>query len=342
METNRQKAKSYVIIAQGGHCGNGYFIPMISWCRAQSPKEASEKIIDLARVKKDKKHAIMYVDQITTMEGLLIEFINNYDTYLTASNIDNELDSRRLNIPYMVEIYNNIQNGHQKNQSRYSNIDHIITRNSFSEDYPIQRHIAPYYDGNKYVYDKTIDMHELLRDFFTVSVKNIAMKKLAYISELKEKYDKKLADKSEIMEYSIMKREFEVHLLQFLMVYYKLFGKNNPLGITHDRSTHSMHFSIDGKPVSIEIPQFPFHGRSSLNCQAHENFSYYKNKSGENKNLEELIIDANVQPIYAETTQTSDDNTVEETSYPRPSQTEKFYNKFQKYLDIKNSHERER
>ena len=213
--TQNTKAKNYVVIAQGGHCGDGYFIPIVTWRRAVDEKQASEKTLELARVKKDKKHAIMYVEEISVMEGLLLEFINNYDPYLTASNMDAGLEERRLNIPSMVEIYNNIQNGHHKRHEKTPEIDHVKTAKSFSDDYPIQQHIAPYYNGSEYVYNKKIDMHSLLKDYFTVSVKNIAMAKLTRMTELGEKVKQTInsthrVNGDETKEYNYMKRELEV------------------------------------------------------------------------------------------------------------------------------------
>jgi len=296
MEQNN--IKSYLVIAQGGHCGDGYFIPMLSWLAGRNKKEAIEQINTRARVKKGKKFAILYVNRILLDEGILVEMINNYDQYLTSSNIYNEEKTRRLNIPTMVERYNSSQFTNKR--IKYDNVDsvnYIKTAESFSEDYPIQRHIAPYYDGSKYVYKKEIDVHEMLREYFTVSVKNIAMKGLAELSDLERKVINKPSEESK-KKYEYKKREYEVHMQEMMLLYYKLFRKDNPLGIVYDRDNHTLSFVYNNNPVCVNIREGLFYDVPE-GVQDNIGFTFYKNHSGERQSLEDLIgLNSDQRSLY--------------------------------------------
>ena len=331
--TNNKKKKTYAVIIQGGHCGNGYFIPILTWRKGTDEKEVNEQLSDFSRLKKGSSRHNMYMTEITLMEGLLIEFINNYDEYLTSSNMDEANDDRRLVIPKMLDIYNNIQGGYQKNQNRYSDKNSIKTRDSFSEDYPIQRHIGPHLVDRQYVYDRDIDMHALLKDYFTVSVKNIAMKKLTHQTKLEQMVNNKTANSKQYIEWKYSKNELEVHLLQFLMIYYKLFGENNPLGIKYDKEHHQMVYNQDNTLVQIDIPQMPFHGRKSLKCSHNNNFLYVLNNNGENKNLEGLIMEKDIPAKYADIPEKEEEEIIYEPDENRPSQPDKFRERYKHYFD---------
>lgn len=190
--------KNYAVIARCGHCGNGYFIPIMFGIVAKDLQTAIEVAKIKPRVKRLSTNAILDAFEVTFVQRLFIDAVNSRDAYLRNNVVPNEdyLHSRRLANP-KPSIY-------KSRQEREDVIDvHMIidqTADDFAERDVLQRFFAPIKQGDKYVYRNRVNHQELLDEFF-------------YQNTIK---------------YGILKDS-----PYFIILYYQIYGEDNPLHITY-------------------------------------------------------------------------------------------------------------
>ena len=90
--------RAYVVIAACGHCGDGFYIPIAFPRFCQSKEAAIESVKSIPRVKRDKKDFVLDAFEITDIESMFLNCINDRDPYLKGyfTKDDRELQDRRI------------------------------------------------------------------------------------------------------------------------------------------------------------------------------------------------------------------------------------------------------
>ena len=190
--------KNYAVIARCGHCGNGYFIPIMFGIVAKDLQTAIEVAKIRPRVKRISTNAILDAFEITMPQRLFIDAVNSRDAYLRYNVLpdDEYLHGRRIANPKPI-IYKSRQE-REDVLSKYVIVEH--TADEYSERDVLQRFFAPVRQGDKLVYKNRVNHQELLDEFF-------------YQNTIK---------------YGILK-----DMPYFIVLYYQLYGEGNPLHITY-------------------------------------------------------------------------------------------------------------
>ena len=349
--------KNYIVLVMGGHAGRGYGVPFLHFVTVDFEDNLSKKLIEervinaalnIPRVKHDQDASVIGFVECTRFEGALVQFINDYNPYLTSSKISAK-DCKELKIKtaYATTIMMDAFRGRGRSMPEiFKNLMKIRVASDFSDDYPIQQSCAP-----SWVFSKTlpkdvdeknlsdqeimdyyqkfgrldypkVDMRKLLKKVFTQSVKKYAMVEIEEPQSVKEIRraievgdPEVLCDNKKIKEL----KEFEYDILrrtQMLMLYCRLFGKDNPLSIRYNGRSHTMTYPSQTSPskiVTVPIPNIPYvivRERMS-EIKLPDSFKTEKDKTGFerhiNESLEQHLMGDIGQfyekpPIYAEKT----------------------------------------
>ncbi len=285
--------KDYIVFVLGGHAGHGYGIPFLHWIRASSEEDAIKLAVELPHVKHHKRDAVLLCLQRSRKEGLFIKLINDMDTYLTESTLSgNKLSDRRIRTAgYIAGLCAEFKKtGAEK---LFADILAIKRGCDFDDEHPLQQLCGPVLTFSKTLSTEKLknltddefldffrkyaklespritpeDAEKALLAYYTIMTKKIAMAEVEEPERIKETrkgietLDKRiLADDKRLMEF----RDFEFNSLrrvQMLMIYNKVMGGNNPLGIRYDSKNHMMTYpSLDDpkRIVRVPIPNVPY------------------------------------------------------------------------------------
>lgn len=190
--------KCYAVVAKCGHCGDGYFIPIMFSVFAPNAKLAAETVKDFPRIKRGAKDCILAVQEISFVEYLLIETINNKDEYLTGvitDRTDEDVKRRRVPVPERKE-YLAREYGLDK-----KHVDRSKTADMYDDDCVLQIYFGPIKNGEHYVYPQNPNMRMVLDDYFYANCLRLGIKKKNITT---------------------------------LCMYYQIYGENNPIGVFFD------------------------------------------------------------------------------------------------------------
>ena len=209
--------KCYAVILKCGHCGDGFYIPIIFTCKCRDRETAVALTKTKARVKRDKKDAVLDSFQITEFERFFIESINDHNPYLknyTLKRSQETMERRVVND--MSDNFNPANRKYLQNSHRQS----FKLAHQYKDYYVLERAYAPRFIGSKLVFSNKVNRRELLDEFF----------------------------KQNTIRYGTRKAD-----PFFMCLYYQMYGKKNDLGIVY----YNGHFSFvnDGKRFSCEIPE---------------------------------------------------------------------------------------
>lgn len=210
---NEEDNKSYASVAMCGHCGNGYYIPILFAHQAVSKNDIPQLVKNTSRVKRDFKYHLLSIEEIDYLEYLLIEAINDSDNYLIPQKEEfarNDIEERRVMLPDLVKL---ISEGDKKEiQKRYeiNNIPAVKTADMYPSYMVLQRRFAPQRKYSEkqhkdfYSFPQKVKIHDFLEDYFTAKV----------------------------FELFIIKRSKTK--IAIMAMYYQLYGENNKLGVHYE------------------------------------------------------------------------------------------------------------
>lgn len=209
--------KCYAVILKCGHCGDEFFIPIIFTCKCRDRETAVALAKTKARVKRDKKDAVLDSFQITDFERFFIELINDHDPYLKNYTIkrSQEILERR--------VINDMSNDYDPARQKYFKNAHkqgYKLSHQYKDYYVLERAYAPRFVGSKIVFSNRVNRRELLDEFF----------------------------KQNTIRYGTRKAD-----PFFMCLYYQMYGKNNDLGIVYYNG--HLSFVNDNQRFSCEIPE---------------------------------------------------------------------------------------
>ena len=107
LQNSHEEQKFYAVQCRCGHVGINHYVKIVFAVIANSRKEAAKKARKFARVKHDKKNAIIDCHQITRDEYDKILLANKNDPYLKCKNIQEQrsidgFESRILEEPISI------------------------------------------------------------------------------------------------------------------------------------------------------------------------------------------------------------------------------------------------
>lgn len=183
--------KCYAVIAKCGHCGTGYFIPIMFTQKCKDIKTAIEATKATAMVKRDRKDCILDAFEITPLEKFCIDSINDHDEYLKGYLYRNtlEIEKRRVLGETMMSYYIS-ENTKRAFQLR--------TAEEYDKFYVLEQYFAPYFQGGQMIFPRKVNREELVHDFI----------------------------KSGCIRYGLLREKYF-----FVCLYYQLYGEDNDLKI---------------------------------------------------------------------------------------------------------------
>lgn len=219
MELNSDLNKNYAVITKCGHCGDGYYIPIIFTAHCKDVYTAIEIIKTIPRVKRDKKDAIIDAFEVTPMQAMFIDAINDRDPYLRGyfDKDTPELQVRRVaNELRCAAIIKNNEDSYS--QEELKNL--IGTADTYHDAMVLQRYYAPIFQGNRLIFNRKINRTQMLDEFFTQAALRQGVRKGNVF---------------------------------FMSLYYQMYGKNNELGLVYDNGWFVFR-EYNGKLHSFTIP----------------------------------------------------------------------------------------
>lgn len=209
--------KNYAVIAKCGHCGRGYFIPIMFSIYCKDVYTAIERVKAIPRVKHDQKDVIIDAFEITQYQDYFIKAVCDHDPYLRGFHDKDspEVESRRMLNEIRIEELLKQNQGLSESQLQ----ELIKTAENYPETMVLQRYYAPTIQGGRVNFPKKVNRKQLIDDYFTQStIRHGARKGNVY----------------------------------FMTLYYQIYGKNNPMGLVYDNGWFSYR-DKDGKIHSYAI-----------------------------------------------------------------------------------------
>lgn len=217
--------KSYAVIATCGHCGDGYYIPIMFPRFCQNAEVAVDSVRAIPRVKRDKRDFVLDVFEITDIESMFINCINDRDPYLKGffNKDDRELQDRRI---VRKDVLEELLKDNPKANVRelFSNYG-IKTAEEYYGNQVLQRFFAPRLQGDKVVFAHKVNREELKQEYFKQNCIRFGLKK---------------------------------NNVAIISLYYQIYGEENPLGIKYkngkfvykDRWNKVFYYDIEEKYLS--------------------------------------------------------------------------------------------
>lgn len=207
--------KCYAVVVKCGHCGEGYFIPIMMTAKCKDIESAIEYVKATPRLQRSRKDVVLAAFEITPLERFFIESINDHDSYLRGyfSKDDFEIVNAR--------IFHGRKFSYKGKDKDRDGFDEIKTADMFDNFHVLQRAFAPRYFGEKLVYPTRVNRDELLHEYF----------------------------KQATIRFGIKRGD-----AFFPSLYYQMYGNGNDLGIKYVNSGY-LTYRNDGKIVTAEITE---------------------------------------------------------------------------------------
>ena len=241
---------SYAVILKCGHCGKGYFIPLLFTITANSPEMAVEIATKLGKVKKSAKSVVLGVEKIDQKTYLALEHINDCDPYFyTTTDGVFDLYERRVAMEGLVDFEES--DIPKRNTKIPKSV--IKTADKYDDKYVLQRYFAPVRYGEKLVFPKKANMKQLIDEY---------------------------------LYYNTIELGFKRRKVNALSFYYQIYGENNNLGIKYNNGVVSFKDLNSDKIHYIEVPE---NMKKHLD-QAKEQFEEEKKKQSQSKPHKDIKI----------------------------------------------------
>ena len=144
-----ERDKCYAVIVKCGHCGTGYYIPIMFTTRSNSISNAIEEIKMTPRVKREKTDCIIDAFEVTELEKFMIDSVNDHDPYLKGHLDKNSdlMERRRIALHWQDD-------------------EDVKTAEEYHDYDVLARCFAPRKVGSKLVVPSRVNKDELLQEFF--------------------------------------------------------------------------------------------------------------------------------------------------------------------------------
>ncbi|MGN1201306.1 MAG: hypothetical protein ACI4R8_03530 [Candidatus Caccovivens sp.] len=159
---NEEDPKYFGVVTMCGHCGNGYFIPILFPIRAKDMDSAIEIARNLPRVKYNAKNCILEAMELDKKEFDFIQYVNDHDPYLTDDQPHHFFDEQRKIIT--PDILENLES-YKKTREFLNKHYEIKCAEQYTKNWVLQRYFAPQKYGDKIVFPKSINKKQMLIDY---------------------------------------------------------------------------------------------------------------------------------------------------------------------------------
>ena len=192
--------KNYAVIVTCGHCGHGYSILIMFPRFCQNAEAAIESVRAIPRVKRDKKDFVLDVFEITDIESMFINCINDRDPYLRGyfGKDDKEITDRRVVRRDVLEEL--LKNNPSVDVRELFDEYRIKTADEYYNNQVLERFFAPRIQGGRVVYPSKVNKEELKEEYF----------------------------KQNCIRFGLNKNNVAI-----ISLYYQMYGEENPLGIKY-------------------------------------------------------------------------------------------------------------
>jgi len=165
---NHNNDKTFAVVVKCGHCGNGYFIPIMFALKCENIDAAVDMARKLGRVKSDDKNCILAAGEISKLEYSFLSHINTHDKFLQNLATEDEILARRIVSSSKVDW--------KCKNARKVLPRSVKTADQYTENWALQRYFAPTMYGNELTYPTKINFRIMLDDYITQMAKLFGIK----------------------------------------------------------------------------------------------------------------------------------------------------------------------
>lgn len=151
VDLSSDRSKCYAVIAKCGHCGEGYYVPIMFTTKSNSVSKAIEDIKLTPRVKGERSDCVLDAFEVSDLEWFIINSINDRDGYLRGYIIK---DSQEMHDRRVVSSVKCDESEPVKTADQYPYYDVLA------------RCFAPRYIGTDLVFPRKVNKKELLQELF--------------------------------------------------------------------------------------------------------------------------------------------------------------------------------
>ena len=229
-----ERTKCYAVIVECGHCGRGYYIPIMFTTKANNIHNAIQDIKMTPKVKREKDGCVLDAFEITELEKFTIDAINDHDDYLLGyvAKDSSRMESRRIALHWDDETAVRIADDYH-----YYDV--------------LARTFAPRYVGSELIVPTRINRKELVEEFMKVGAIRYGIKRedpffpMLYYMECGENNELGIKLEGNNLSYDFKGEHFIYQLNEKFMKYIDKFGI---------KKTEKKEDYFSGKYEDVKIP----------------------------------------------------------------------------------------
>ena len=229
------KNKCYAVIVRCGHCGDGYYIPIMFTTKAINVKSAIEDIKMTPKVKRDKVYCVLDAFEISELEKFIIDAVNDHDDYLKGYV---EEDSWRMEDRRIAMVFDDGMNVKTADEYHYYDV--------------LARAFAPRRVGSELIVPTRINRKELLQEFFRCAAIRYGYKRedpffpMLYYMQYGEDNDMGIRLKNNTISFDFKNESFNYPVSEKVLKYFERFG------VSEQAKKKEEYFS--GKYDDVKVP----------------------------------------------------------------------------------------
>lgn len=241
--SDEERTKCYAVIVECGHCGRGYYIPIMFTTRASSVQNAIKDIKMTPKVKREKINCVLDAFEITELEKFTIDALNDHDDYLLGYV---EKDSGKMKERRIASFINEDESVRTADDYHYYDV--------------LARAFAPRYVGSDLIVPTRINRKELVDEFMKVGAIRYGIKRedpffpMLYFLERGEDNELGIKLDGNILTYDFKGEHFMFPLDEKFMKFVDRFG-------VKETSKKEEYYSGKYEDVKIPSPMEKFKAR---------------------------------------------------------------------------------
>lgn len=211
--SDEDRKKCYAVIVKCGHCGEGFYIPIMFTTRSGSVHNAIEDIKMTPRVKREKSDCVLDAFEISELEKFVIDAINDHDDYLKGYV---EKDSWKMEDRRIATYWDDESAIRTADEYHYYDV--------------LARTFAPRYVGSQLIIPTRINRKELLQEFFKCAAVRYGFKRedpffpMLYYMQYGEANDLGIKFDNNTISYNFKSEDFEFPLKESMLKYVERYG----------------------------------------------------------------------------------------------------------------------
>lgn len=213
--SDEDEKKCYAVIVKCGHCGDGYYIPIMFTTKSNNVHTAIEDIKMTPRVKREKQDCVLDAFEISELEKFIIDAVNDHDDYLKGYV---EKDSWRMEDRRIASFMS--EDADVKTADEYHYYDVLA------------RAFAPRRVGSELIVPTRINRKELLQEFFRCAAIRYGYKRedpffpMLYYMQYGEENDMGIKFENNTLSYDFKNESFSYPIKENVLKYFERFGVN--------------------------------------------------------------------------------------------------------------------